>query len=184
MSSKSKSAKPANSPTTPTTARDLAAKPSPAATKSARAASAKEAKPTQTSKVPDRVQARMKPSSDKLSALDAAAKVLQGLPAKEAATGISTLALIEHMAEARLWTSPGGKTPAATLYAAIVREIGKKDGSCRFRRVSPGHFTLAASSASAATKRSTHTAQRTSKADSSSSAKNDFRQPTSKADKA
>lgn len=182
MSSKSKSAKPATSPATH--ARDLAAKPSPAVTKSARAASANEAKPTQTSKVPARAQTRTKPSSGKLSALDAAAKVLQGLSAKEAATGISTPALIERMAEARLWTSPGGKTPAATLYAAIVREIGKKDGSCRFRRVSAGHFALAASAASAATKRSARTAQRAPKAESSASGKNDVRQTKSKAAKA
>lgn len=182
MSSKSKSAKPATSPTTH--ARDLAAKPSPAAPKPTRAASTKEVKPTSSLKLPARAPTRTKPSSGKLSALDAAARVLQGLPAKEAATGISTPTLIERMAEARLWTSPGGKTPAATLYAAIVREIGKKDGPCRFRRVSPGHFALAASAASAATKRSTRTAQHASKADAPASGKSGVRQPTSKAGKA
>jgi hypothetical protein len=31
--------------------------------------------------------------------------------------------LIETMAAKKLWTSPGGKTPAATLYSAIIREI-------------------------------------------------------------
>jgi hypothetical protein len=64
-----------------------------------------------------------KPAADKpkrVSALDAAAQVLkaEGKPmrAKE---------LIEAMAAKGLWSSPGGKTPEATLYAAMIREIGK-----------------------------------------------------------
>ena len=57
----------------------------------------------------------------KMSALDAAAQVLAN--AKEP---MNTKAMIEAMAVKGLWTSPGGKTPHATLYAAILREINEK----------------------------------------------------------
>jgi hypothetical protein len=75
-----------------------------------------------------------------LSALDAAAQVLGALPAKAAAEGLSAGDLIDRMAAQRLWTSPGGKTPAATLYAAMVREITKRKGESRFRKLGPGRF--------------------------------------------
>ncbi|XVJ61105.1 MAG: hypothetical protein HEQ23_11790 [Tepidisphaera sp.] len=45
------------------------------------------------------------------------------------------------MAAKGLWTSPGGKTPAATLYAAIVREITTKGKDARFRKADRGLFT-------------------------------------------
>ena len=71
--------------------------------------------------------------SAKLSALDAAAKVLdtakQSMNAKE---------LIEAMAKKKLWTSPGGKTPHATLYAAILREINTKGKDARFKKTERG----------------------------------------------
>jgi hypothetical protein len=47
------------------------------------------------------------------------------------------------MAAKGYWTSPAGKTPAATLYAAIVREIRTKKDQARFRRTVPGRFALA-----------------------------------------
>lgn len=74
------------------------------------------------------------------SALDAAARVLAGLSKPEAREGISAPNLIERMAKAKFWTSPGGKTPAATLYAAMIREINLKGKASRFVRVSPGRF--------------------------------------------
>ncbi|HRR86414.1 MAG TPA: winged helix-turn-helix domain-containing protein, partial [Phycisphaerae bacterium] len=74
----------------------------------------------------------------RLSALDAAAEVLktEGKPmrAKE---------LIEAMAAQGLWSSPGGKTPEATLYAAMSREIKKADENgtvSRFRKTDRGQF--------------------------------------------
>lgn len=76
----------------------------------------------------------------RLSALDAAARILSDLPPKAAAAGITAAALVERMAAARLWTSPGGKTPAATLYAAMIREIAAKKGASRFRRIGKGLF--------------------------------------------
>jgi hypothetical protein len=73
----------------------------------------------------------------KLSCLDAAAKVLAS--AKEPMT---TKALIEAMAEKKLWTSPGGKTPAATLYSAILREITTKGKEARFKKADRGLFGI------------------------------------------
>lgn len=100
--------------------------------------------------------AAMAASSSKrprVSALDAAAQVLAGLTGDEAKQGITTQALIERMAKQKLWISPGGKTPQATLYAAMVREISAKGAAARFRKVSKGHF-VAAASGNSASKRS------------------------------
>jgi hypothetical protein len=80
-----------------------------------------------------------KAETGKMSALDAAAKVLaeEGRPmtAKE---------LIDAMAAKGYWTSPGGKTPHATLSAAIGTEIQKKGAASRFAKPAPGKFTLRA----------------------------------------
>ena len=48
--------------------------------------------------------------------------------------------LIEAMAAKALWTSPGGKTPHATLYSAIIREISAKGKDARFVRKERGKF--------------------------------------------
>jgi HB1, ASXL, restriction endonuclease HTH domain len=76
-----------------------------------------------------------KPKPNKLSALDAAAQVLaaskEPMNAKE---------MIDAMAAKGLWTSPGGKTPHATLYSAILREIGAKGKEARFKKTDRGHF--------------------------------------------
>jgi hypothetical protein len=42
-----------------------------------------------------------------------------------------------------VWSSPGGATPDATLYASILREISAKEKDARFRKTERGHFTLA-----------------------------------------
>lgn len=69
------------------------------------------------------------------SALDAAATVLAD------ATGpMRTKEMIATMSERGLWTSPGGKTPEATLYAAILREIATKGDAARFRKHDRGLF--------------------------------------------
>jgi hypothetical protein len=54
-------------------------------------------------------------AAKKLSALDAAAKVLA-----ETKKPLSTKELIEGMATKGYWTSPGGKTPHATLFTAVT----------------------------------------------------------------
>jgi hypothetical protein len=71
----------------------------------------------------------------KLSALDAAAKVLA-----DAGEPMNTKAMIEAMAAKKLWSSPGGKTPAATLYSAILREISVKGKESRFKKADKGLF--------------------------------------------
>jgi len=38
---------------------------------------------------------------------------------------------------------PGGKTPHATLHAAILREITVNDKDVRFQKPERGHFALA-----------------------------------------
>ena len=75
-------------------------------------------------------------SGDKLSALDAAAKVLA-----EAGEPLNTKQMVEAMAAKKLWTSPGGKTPHATLYSAILREINTKGNDARFKKTERGKFT-------------------------------------------
>jgi hypothetical protein len=46
------------------------------------------------------------------------------------------------MAAKGYWTSPGGKTPSATLYSAILRELKTKKGDARFRKTERGKFEL------------------------------------------
>ena len=71
------------------------------------------------------------------SALDAAAQVLA-----KAGTPMRSQELITAMAEQGLWTSPGGKTPHATLYAAMLREINEKGKDARFSKVDRGQFAF------------------------------------------
>jgi hypothetical protein len=89
-------------------------------------------------------KAARKPAGDatpkRTSALDAAATVLQ-----KAGEPMNANAMITAMAEQGLWTSPNGKTPHATLYAAILREIGVKGGEARFRKSDRGLFAWGAS---------------------------------------
>jgi hypothetical protein len=71
----------------------------------------------------------------RMSALDAAAKVLE-----ERGEAMTTGEMIEEMAARRYWKSPGGKTPAATLYSAILREINLKGKDARFKKTERGKF--------------------------------------------
>jgi len=73
----------------------------------------------------------------RMSGLDAAARVLE-----EAGEPLSCRAIIERAFEAGYWRSEG-RTPAATIYAAILREIQKKGDESRFRKVERGKFALA-----------------------------------------
>ena len=72
------------------------------------------------------------------SALDAAAQVLA-----EAGKPMRAKELIAEMASRGLWTSPGGKTPEATLYAGMLKEIATKGQAARFRKVDRGQFAAA-----------------------------------------
>ena len=71
----------------------------------------------------------------KMSCLDAAAKVLA-----DAGTAMTTGEMIEAMGKANLWSSPNGRTPAATLYSAVLREINTKGTESRFTKTERGKF--------------------------------------------
>ena len=75
----------------------------------------------------------------KMSCLDAAAKVLT-----DAGNAMTTGEMIEAMAKAKLWSSPNGQTPAATLYSAILREINTKGKNARFKKTERGRFAAKA----------------------------------------
>lgn len=96
-----------------------APKQAPAKKQSAKPRAAKEAKPK------------------RVSALDAAAEVL-----RKAGKPMRSQELIAAMAEQGLWKSPAGKTPHATLYAAMLREIGAKANAARFKKVERGQFAF------------------------------------------
>jgi len=79
-----------------------------------------------------------KPAGEKkMSALDAAAKVLQA-----STKPMNTVAMIEAMAKKGLWSSPGGKTPHATLSSAIIRAISVTGKESRFKKTDRGNFTI------------------------------------------
>ena len=75
--------------------------------------------------------------ADKLSALDAAAKVLG-----ETGQAMSCPELITAMAAKGYWSSPKGRTPASTLYSAILRELQTKGEQARFVKTQRGKFAL------------------------------------------
>jgi len=77
-------------------------------------------------------------AKEKLTALDAAARVLG-----ETRKPMSCPELIAAMAAKGYWRSPSGKTPQATLYAAIQHEIKVKKNQSRFKKDAPGRFALA-----------------------------------------
>ena len=72
------------------------------------------------------------------SGLDAAAQVLA-----DADEPLSVKEIVASMLERKLWQT-SGKTPSATIYAAMTREIAAKGGDARFRKVARGKFELAA----------------------------------------
>jgi hypothetical protein len=71
----------------------------------------------------------------RMSGLDAAAKVLA-----ESKEPMNATDLVKAMSEKGYWTSPGGKTPHATIYAAMCREIKEKKGEARFVKKERGLF--------------------------------------------
>ena len=80
--------------------------------------------------------------------LDGAAKVLA-----EAKKPMQCKQIVEKLLTAKLW-STSGKTPAATLYAAIIREIRDKGKAARFKKTGRGQFAVNATTpATSSTKR-------------------------------
>jgi hypothetical protein len=73
----------------------------------------------------------------KRGGLNAAIRVLA-----EAGEPLNCKTIVERMLEKGYWTT-GGKTPEATINAAIAREIKTKGSLSRFQKVQRGLFTLA-----------------------------------------
>jgi hypothetical protein len=81
-------------------------------------------------------KAPAEPKEKKVSALEAAARVLA-----EEARPMTCKEMIETMAAKGYWTSPGGKTPDATLYSAMLREIDTKGSEARFIKTERSKFS-------------------------------------------
>jgi hypothetical protein len=72
-----------------------------------------------------------------ISGLDAAAQVL-----RSAREPLNAKELVKRILAEGIWRSDG-KTPASTIYAAMIREIKNKGSNARFKKVGPGDFTAA-----------------------------------------
>jgi hypothetical protein len=103
------------------------------------ALAAKNGQPAAETKPAKKAKAAKESKAKKVGALDAAAQVLAA-----SSEPMNCKQLIEAMASQKLWTSPGGKTPHATLYSAITREIGVKGKDSRFVKKDRGQFVAKA----------------------------------------
>jgi len=74
----------------------------------------------------------------KASLLDLAADVL-----REAKQPMDCKSIVEKVLAKGTWKT-SGKTPAATLYSAILREVGKQGDKARFRKTERGKFEAVA----------------------------------------
>ena len=92
--------------------------------------SGKTAKAAKTPKAPK------EPKAKKTSGLDAAAQVL-----KDKGEPMTCKDIVETMLAKGLWTT-NGKTPAATIYSAMLREIDGRPGESRFVKTGRGLFGL------------------------------------------
>lgn len=101
-----------------------------------KAAVPKTAKPVAKAKGTPKV-ATEAPVTGKLSQMAAADRVLA-----ETNEPMTCKAMVEAMSAKGYWSSPGGKTPEATLYASILRDL-KKGKAARFAKVDRGLFSLA-----------------------------------------
>lgn len=81
----------------------------------------------------------------RLSLLDAAAQVLA-----ESAAPMSTAEMVAKVEADGLWTRGAGKTPQATLYSAILREVRDKGAEARFTKTDRGRFAAASNAEPAA----------------------------------
>jgi hypothetical protein len=110
----------------------------PASTKTPRAKPSK-AKATLAADAGNAAKPAAEKAPKKPSQVDAAAKVLS-----ESEEPMNAKAMVEAMVAKGYWTPGIGKTPEATLYSAIIREISKKGRDARFKKVERGQFTLSA----------------------------------------
>jgi len=83
-----------------------------------------------------KVRKKVERKDGTMSGLDAAAKVLA-----EAGEPLNCKTIVQCALAKGYWKT-GGKTPQATVYAAIIREITKKGDASRFAKAERGKFTL------------------------------------------
>ena len=90
-------------------------------------------------RVPKKKDATATPAGEKkLSCVNAALQILG-----DSTEPMNAQEMITAMVEKGLWESPGGKTPHATLYSAILRDMKRGDES-RFVKTERGRFTARA----------------------------------------
>ena len=87
-------------------------------------------------KAPKAKKAPAQPKAKKTSGLAAAAQVLG-----DAGQPMNAKAMVETMLAKGMWQT-NGKTPASTIYAAIIREIATKGKDARFRKTDRGLFAI------------------------------------------
>ncbi|MDA8376362.1 MAG: winged helix-turn-helix domain-containing protein [Planctomycetia bacterium] len=109
---------------TPLRATEIAAKKAKGTAKSA-----KGGKPTR--------KATKEPTKGKMSGLDAAATVLA-----KAGKPLTCREIVTKMFESGVWKS-SGRTPHATIYSAMLRDIDGNPGESRFEKTGRGLFALA-----------------------------------------
>lgn len=101
-----------------------------------KAAAPKAAKPA--AKVKKTATAETKdPGTGKLSQIAAAKRVLA-----ETKEPMTCKAMVEAMSAKGYWSSLGGKTPEATLYASLLRQIRDKGADATFQKTGRGLFAL------------------------------------------
>ena len=99
-----------------------------------------EAKTSKITKAPKTTKAPQAPKPvkpKKTSGWDAAAQVLA-----EAGKPMTCRDITKAMLDKGLWKT-GGKTPWATIYSAMLREVDDKPGESRFTKTGRGLFALA-----------------------------------------
>jgi len=133
MATKTKRAK-SNGGTTKKTTKKAAKSPTAAAKAKATPKANGKAKPKKAATRAKTGEPKAK-KAKRPSGLDAAARVLA-----EAGGPMSAKEIVEAAAAKGYWSSPAGKTPHATIYAAMIREIAAKGKAARFKKVDRGRF--------------------------------------------
>jgi hypothetical protein len=93
------------------------------------------------------MEIHMKKKTAKKRAAEAPAKNLSGLDAAhnvllESKVPMNATQILDRILAEKLWTT-SGKTPHATIYAAMLREIQTKGDASRFRKAERGRFSAA-----------------------------------------
>ncbi len=95
------------------------------------------AEPERDTVATDATDAKPRRKAKRPSLINAAAQVLA-----EADEPLGAKDMVERAIERGLWTPGAGKTPQATLYSAILREINDKGEASRFVKTERGRFTV------------------------------------------